>query len=517
METGKATYLQLETQRFSYLERARDCARLTLPHLIPDAGDHTASKFPTPYQSVGARGVNNLASSLLLSLLPPNAPFFRLVIDAKAVRNLENLSPQAKGEAEQSLSEMERQIMKEIEGLSIRVSLFEALKQLIVSGNVLLYFPDEGPMRVIRLDRYVVKRDPMGNAKKIIIKENVSHAMLPPEAQMIAKTGMAAHEDSVEIYTVCTILPNSKVEVHQEIAGVIIPETHSIYPAERNPFLALRMHRVDGEDYGRGYIEQYFGDLVSLESLSKSIVEAAAASSKVLFMVNPVGTTRAKKLAQSANGAIIEGNAADVTVLQVSKAGDLQVALQTMGSINERLSYAFLLTEASIRQAERVTAEEVRLVTQSIERQLGGIYSILSQEFQLPLVNRIIDRLTKSKRMPKINKEFVTPTIVTGIDALGRGNDLSRLDLYLQGIAQILGPGGLQQYIDFREYMNRRAASLGIDTKGLVKTEQQMQMEQQQAQQQQMMQQLAPQAGQAVGGMLQQAQRGQQQQQQQGR
>ena len=452
-----------------------------------------------PHQAEVSQGSQ---ASLLLSLLPPNAPFFRFLIDPKAARNLEQLSPRAKGEAEQSLSEMERMVMKEIEAQNIRVALFEALKQLIVGGNVLMYFPDEGPLRVLRLDRYVVKRDPMGNVRKIVIKENVAPSVLPPEAAAIAKTCMCANDNTVEMYTCCHILPEGKVEVYQEIGGVILPDSVSTYPAERSPFLALRMHRVDGEDYGRGYVEQYYGDLVSLESLSKSIVEAAAAAAKVLFMVNPVGTTRAKKIAQSPNGAIIEGNAQDVTVLQVQKAADLQVALSTMGSINERLSYAFLLTEASIRNAERVTAEEIRLVTQSIERQLGGIYSLLSQEFQLPLVARIMDRLAKSKKMPKVNKDFITPTIVTGIDALGRGNDLSRLDLYLQGIGQILGPQGLQQYIDFREYLNRRAAALGIDTMGLVKSEEQIAQEQQQAMQMQMMQQLTPQAAQTAGNML---------------
>jgi len=285
---------------------------------------------------------------------------------------------------------------------------------------------------------------------------------------------------------------------------VVLPDSISTYPAERNPFLALRMHRVDGEDYGRGYVEQYYGDLVALDSLSKSILQASAAMAKVLFLVNPTGATRAKKIAQSPNGAIIEGNAQDVTVLQVQKAADLSVALQMMNAINERLSYAFLLTEASIRNAERVTAEEVRLVTQSIERQLGGIYSILSQEFQLPLVNRIVDRLTKSRKMPKIDKKFVTPTIVTGIDALGRGNDLNRLDIYLQGIAQILGPGGIQQYIDFREYLNRRAASLGIDTAGLVKTEEQIAQEQQVAMQQQMLAMAGPQAAKTTGNLIEQ-------------
>jgi hypothetical protein len=202
-EMGKALYLNLETQRFSYLERARDCARLTLPHIFTDEGNQTASKFTTPWQSVGARGVNNLASALLLSLLPPNAPFFRFIIDPKAAKNLESLSPRAKAEAEQSLSEMERTVMKEIESQNIRVGLFEALKHLIIAGNVLIYLPDDGPMRVIRLDRYVIKRDPMGNVRKIVVKETVAPAMLPPEAAAIAKTCMCAHESTVDIYTCC--------------------------------------------------------------------------------------------------------------------------------------------------------------------------------------------------------------------------------------------------------------------------------------------------------------------------
>ena len=94
-----------------------------------------------------------------------------------------------------------------------------------------------------------------------------------------------------------------------------------------------------------------------------------------------------------------------------------------MSQINDRLAYAFLLTESTIRNADRVTAEEVRLVTQSIERQLGGIYSVLSSEFQIPLVGRMTEKMERQKKMPKLPKGMVTPTIITGIEALGRGND----------------------------------------------------------------------------------------------
>ena len=271
--------------------------------------------------------------------------------------------------------------------------------------------------------------------------------------------------------------------------------------------------RVDGEDYGRGYVEQYFGDLKSLEALSQAIVEGSAASAKVLFLVNPNGTTRARTLAESPNGAIREGSAGDVSVLQVAKQADFSVALSTMRAIEERLSYAFLLTESTIRNAERVTAEEVRLVTQSIERQLGGIYSVLSQEFQLPLVRRLMHTMSKKGQLPKIPKNMVKPAVVTGIEALGRGNDLNKLDIYIAGIGQALGPQVLSEYINMREYLSRRASALGIDIEGLVKSEEQLQAERQQQQQMMMMQQATQSLGPGAMGIAKErvAQQGEQQ------
>lgn len=496
--TSQSLYTKMCGDRDPYLERARDSSRLTLPTLVPEEGATSSTQFHTPFQSVGARGVNNLASALLLSLLPPNAPFFRLVLDAKAKAELEQVDPQIKNEIDRSMAEIERSIMREIEVNNVRTTFFEAIKHLIVAGNVLLYLPDEGNMRAYHMDRYVVSRDPMGTVRKIIVKECVSPDSLPKEIRSMVSESMSGTEKTVDIYTCAKTRPDGKTEVYQETQGVPIPGTQSVYPEGKSPFIALRMIQVDGEDYGRGYVEQYIGDLKSLEGLSRAIVEGSAASAKVLFLVNPNGTTRARTLAQSPNGAIREGNAGDVSVLQVAKQGDFSVALQTMQQIQERLSYAFLLTESTIRNADRVTAEEVRLVTQSIERQLGGVYSLLSQEAQLPMVHRMMDRMQTNDQLPDIPDDLVTPTIVTGIDALGRGNDLNRLDVYLQGIAQTMGAEMLGQYVNFREYLDRRASALGIDTDGLIKSEEEIAQEQQQAMQMQMMQQMGPQALDAI-------------------
>lgn len=507
METGSAEsrYLKMESERYNYLERARDAARLTLPTLVVDEGHTASSDLPTPYQSVGARGVNNLASALLLSLLPPNAPFFRLILDQSVMMESEDADFKTRFEA--AMSKIERYVMDEIETQAYRIQTFEALKHLIVAGNVLLHFPDEGGMRVIHLNRYTVKRTPMGKIRSIIVKETVMPDMLPPEAKgILSEKYKESSGDGIDLYTCIKSEGMSdekssgkkgskkpeKFTVFQEIFKTVIPGSEGEFTDKNIPYIALRMNRAEGEDYGRGYVEQYIGDLKSLESLMMAVVEAAAAASKCLFMVAPNGVTRARVLAEAPNGGIVEGSANDVSVLQLNKGQDFSIASQTIQTISDRLSYAFLLTDNAIRQAERVTAAEIRLVTQSIERQLGGIYSVLSQEFQLPLVERLIEKMVTDKKLPKLDEKLVRPTIVTGVEALGRGNDLNKIDEFLLGVGQVLGPEVLGQYINFREYMDRRALALGIDTEGLIKSEEQIQGEMQQQQMNEQIQQMGP-------------------------
>ena len=480
-------------ERESYLQRARDCAKLTIPTLIKDSGDSYSTTYETPFQSIGARGVNHLSSKLLLTLLPPNSPFFRLTVDDFDVEQL--VGPEQRGPVEEGLAKVERSAMQEVETLALRVPVFEAIKHLIVTGNCLLYMPDDGGMRVFHLDRYVAKRDPMGNLLYVITKENLNAKTLTQEAREAIglpppeETNPETPEKPYELYTyVCD--KGSYWHIHQEIGRVPIPDSYGKYPKDKNPFIPLRFSRVDGESYGRGLVEEYLGGLRSLEALTQAIVEGSAAAAKVLFLVRPNGTTRINTLAKSPNGAIVQGDVNDVATLQLQKSQDFRIALDTITQVRDRLSFAFLLNSSVQRNAERVTAEEVRFMAQELESALGGVYSVLSQEFQLPLVNLLLQRLVKAKKMPKFPKDTVKPQIVTGVEALGRGQDLNKLSQFLQYLGP-LGPEAIMQNLNLDDYIDRLGASLGIDTGGLIKTPEQKQMEAQQAQQQQeqMMQQ----------------------------
>jgi hypothetical protein len=493
VETAQQLYTSLEGARYSYLDRARVCSKLTLPYVMPDEGFGPHSRLETPFSGVGSRGVNNLASKLLLALLPPNSPFFRFQANEKKLAEDET-PPELMSEIEASLQALEELVMDEVTRGAYRVAIHEAIKHLIITGNALLYLPDEGGLRVFHLDRFVTQRDPMGNLLSVATKESVAFSTLSEEIRQRLQQqdpNLAESDAKVDLFTSCR-RKAKHWEITQDVNGVDIPYAGGKVTMDRNPFIPLRLSRIDGEAYGRGFVEEYLGDIQSLEALTRAIVEGSAAAAKVLFLVNPNGTTRARTLAESPNGAIVQGNAADVNTLQLDKFNDFRTAQVTMEAIKDRLGAAFLLTSGVVRQAERVTAEEIRMLSQELEASLGGLYSLLAAEMQLPLVKRIMSVMQKKKMLPKLPKDLVKPVIVTGVEALGRGNDLSKLDLFLAGAAQVVGPEAIGQFVNVEDYFKRRATALGIKTEGLIKSAEQMQQEAQMQQMQAMTEKLGP-------------------------
>ena len=129
-------YQSLSSSRETFLERARESSELTLPFLVPPSGHSDATRYPTPFQGIGARGVNNLASKLLLALVPPNAPFFRLAINDFVLKDMEQEKP-LKTDVEKALGEVERAVMSEVEMSADRVQIFEALIPIFINLLIL--------------------------------------------------------------------------------------------------------------------------------------------------------------------------------------------------------------------------------------------------------------------------------------------------------------------------------------------------------------------------------------------
>ena len=492
--TAAGLYEQMASERSTYLREGQESSKFTLPYLIPETAGGSGSRrsrIKTPYQSIGAAGVNSLAAKLLTGLFPTNIPFFKLVLDQIKIAQQEG-GQEAVTEIDKALRKVEAALMREIEVSNDRVAMFEALKHLIVGGNVLLYLTDEG-LQVYPLEKYVCRRDPNGNTLEIIIKETINGKALPADfllkLQEKAKYTDQTVEEDLDIYTHVK-RDGEFFNWHQECKGERIPNTEGRAKKDVNPFINLRFQRLSGESYGRGYVEEYRGDLISLEGLMKAIIENAAASARTVFLVNPNGTTRASVLAKAPNGAIREGNAQDVSVLQVGKGADLQVSFTAVQRIEQRLQYAFLMAKAVQRDAERVTSTELKILTQELESTLGGIYSILSSELQLPYLRRRMHLLVRSGKVPQLPDDIVGISIITGLQGLGRGQDKEKLIEFITTMAQALGADVMRQYINLDEAIKRLATSIGIETDTLIKSGEQIAQEQQAAQQQELIRSL---------------------------
>ena len=134
-----------------------------------------------------------------------------------------------------------------------------------------------------------------------------------------------------------------------------------------------------------------------------------------------------------------------------------------------------------------------------LEQAFGGVYSSLSDELQRPLVNRWMARMKKEGALPQLPKGLVEPKIVTGIDGLGRASDLQKLDVLIQGIGQTFGPDALATHIDIGSYIKRRAAALGVEDDGLVRSKEEIEKIRKQQEQARMREKAAGPAVQAVG------------------
>ena len=161
-------------------------------------------------------------------------------------------------------------------------------------------------------------------------------------------------------------------------------------------------------------------------------------------------------------------------------------------TLERRLSEAFLIL--NVRNSERTTAEEVRMTQMELEQQLGGLFSLLTVEFLVPYLNRKLSVLQKRAEIPRIPKNLVKPTIVAGINALGRGQDRESLTQFMTTVAQTLGPEALQSFVEPLEAIKRLAAAQGIEILNLVKTNDQVQQAQAQGFQQAQTMELTKQA-----------------------
>lgn len=494
--TAASRYQTLETERLPFLTRAREASQFTIPSLLPPEGATGTSTLFQPYQSTGAEGVTNLAAKVTLALFPPGGSFFRYSMDDFVREDLAAKAGDKAGELlaemDAALGKMERAVTTRMEQNGSRTVHYEAILHLIVAGNGLLYVDKRGRSKFFPLSKYVVKRDTDGNVIEIVAKESVAPSTLSEalrkhvEAHEKQKDPQAGEVRSVDIYTRVLRVPTGWT-VEQEVCGKRVEGSEGKYPADKCAWIPLRWNRISGEDYGRGRVEEFIGDLKSLDKACKSILEFASVAAKVVMLVKETGITQKRKLHAAKSGDVIDGDRKDVDFLSLEKGQDFSVVKTVADDLSKRVERGFLMFSSVQRMGERVTAEEIRVVAGELDAGLGGVYSLQATEFQLPYVVRVTHQMQEAGDLPRLPNGTVNPQVVTGVDGLGRSADLQRLDALISGLAAQFGPEEVAKRVNLGAYAQRRATALGISVDGLFYSDEQLSAQSQQQQTAEMM------------------------------
>lgn len=436
METHEALYKAYEDT--AYLNKCQRYALWTIPSVFPDAFSSHQGNGQTPvqhdYQSLGSMLVNNLTTKMAELLFPVNRAFFKI-----------NMTPAIQGLLEEAgadsnpvgrLAELENSACKRLLIGDSYAQTLQYLRYLVITGNALIKRMG-GKTTVYGLRNFANKRDASGQVLDIILKEKWTYGSLPPE--VVVSTDNKKESDPVVVFTrIQRKMAGDAVSwvVTQEVDGIKVG-TPIEYKNNTCPYFVGVFNLVNGDDYGRGHVEDYAGDLAKYSVLSRALTLYEVEITKVVNCVKPGSqTTDLKSLNAAVTGEWVLADPQAVSAMEAKEYGKIQQILADLSTIAQRLSTAFMY-QANQRDGERVTKYELQLMVQEADKALGGAYSRVSAATHTPMAYLVMLEEDPTFITAVIAGE-VTLEILTGTAALSRAADTENLLVAVQELSAII-------------------------------------------------------------------------------
>ena len=419
---------ELDNKRRSLLTRWERYASYTIPRIcLPAQFSEKSDELKHDWQAVGAQAVNHVVNKLMLALFAPSRPFMRLELTAVARAQLAEQVDEAM--IDDILGEGERKAIKHMDTRGdIRPALHLGLANLVITGNALFKFPEgkDDKFRCLYCRDWAVQRSGSGEVLRLATREKYAFGELEEAVQEAYRSQRPGQKPDDEVTHYVIILRNAKggYDLKQFINDCYLGEdfdgSYKDYAAL--PYKVITWQLADNADYGSGLVEDYAGDFAATSAMSEAQVRAAILACEFRWLVNPAGFTKPEDLEDSENGAALPGNEKDITPLTPGTGNNLQIINSVLETYVRRIGQGFLLASAVTRDAERVTAQEIRMQATELETSLGGAYSRIAVELQTPIAIWLLDAIDL-----KIDGKAINLSIVTGLDALSRSGDLDAL------------------------------------------------------------------------------------------
>lgn len=491
--TASELWAECHGKRSGMLTRIERYATLTIRKVCyPDNFDVVNTDDSHDYQSVGAQAVNHLCNKLMLAMFAPSRPFAKLKPGKRAAATAQRMR-MTEVQVNDILAKGERDAVAELDNRGQRPKLFQVMRHLVVAGNCLLILDRKG-MRVIGIKNYIVKRNIWGEVMHIVIRERLNFDELDKDIVALYRK---QYQDNTQVnfYKWIKREENGSYSMTQWLDEKRLPKQYNgRWPADRLPYVALTWDLADESDYGTGLVEEYVGDFESLSVLAESVVDGGVLGTEFRWMVNPTGQTSVDDLNNSENGDALPGLPTDVAPTQGGNPQAISTADAISDKFEKRIARGFLMGSAVIRDAERVTTEEVRLTANELETAYGSVYSSLAGSLQQPVARWLFDAIELD-----IKKADFDLAIITGLDALSRGGDLDNFRLAMGDMAAVSTvPPELAARMKWQEVGSFVGQGRGVDLSKFIMTDAEYAATRQAAQEEQVTTDVATAAGQAA-------------------
>lgn len=490
----------LDGKKSTLMSRCETYARWTITSLFPPniTQNNEGAELLGTNDSIGARCVNHLSNKVVTTLFRPQGSFFRLHLPKKVIKEVAAAAGMddkaeiaaAVSTIEEELADTEAEATDRQDMVEYRPNATMAAQLLICTGNALIYHPPKGPVQVYNLRDYCVVRDLSGTVIEILTREMKSFETFSPEVQKqlreLKKDQTYEDTSNITVYTHIRLEDDGKFHVKQQADCIELKIGDVFYPRKTLPWVVLTWKLARGEDYGRGLVEEYAGTFHSNEVYHQSLINLAGIMGDIKFLVNPASLVDVSRLNNSKPGSYHSGRKDDVSVIETQKQQDAQFISMMIERNEKNLAQAFLLNSSMTRDAERVTAEEIRMIANELETSNGGVYSRLALQWQVPTANILLEQIGFTGAQYKIE-----PKIITGMDSLSRQGEMDNLRQFISDLTLLEAvPEDIRAGIDPLKFMAHVGTARQVEYSKFLYTRAEMQ-QRQQAQQEQLAQQEA--------------------------
>ncbi len=490
-------FKKLDGERQDRLTASAQFAYYTIPSLFPDieSTEVDDARGVGMLDAIGSAVLNHFSNKLVTTMFSPNQPFFRIGPAAESEDAVEleraqsdDSDPAAQQQAQDTIREfrkeasrVEKRAVQHLESIGYRTAATQTAKVLVATGDAVLYNPGDGARpSVYTMRDYVAVKDLSGTDTLLIMRDTKAFGTFDADLQEeILRMSEERHikaQDDVTLYTAYELQDDGRYAVMQGTNhGDFGHGEQRRVPQDAVPHTHLSWNLTRGENYGRGLVEDYSGAFHMIDALSRTIAQLAARIAAQKIMVDPQAGIDVDALNSADSSTYVSGRKDGISTEKLVDPQDIVALDQLIQGHKRQISAAFLYQSGNTRDAERVTAEEIRENAAELEIAHGGVYSRFAADWQAKAAKEAV------AEVDGVLSSDLDTRIITGMDSLSRQGEMQAVRVWIQDLGMLnTVPEHMQSVIKPSEFAEYTAVQRGVNHDAFVKTDTELTEERQQ-------------------------------------